>query len=148
MHSIVESIDQLVYEYKPKLLTLLPEEAHQKSSPNEWSKQEILGHLIDSAYNNHQRVVRAMLNKAADFPPYQQEEWVQLSAYNKRDWYTLVDLWMQVNLHLIKVMENVPESALQNPCGIGKDEPVTLKFVMEDYLRHMNMHLEDIVSDL
>ena len=148
MNSITESIEQLVYEYKPKLLTLLPEEAHQKTSPDEWSKQEILGHLIDSAYNNHQRVIRAMLNQAADFPPYQQEEWVQLSAYNQRDWYTLVDLWMQVNLHLIKVMENVPDSALQNLCGIGKPEPVTLQFVMQDYIRHMNMHLEDIVSDL
>jgi hypothetical protein len=147
MQSIIERISQLVYEYKPKLLTLLPEEAHRKSSPDAWSRQEILGHLIDSAYNNHQRVIRAMLDQAADFPPYQQEEWVKLSAYNQRDWYTLVDFWMQVNIHLIKVMENVPEDALQNPCGIGKAEPVPLKFVMEDYLRHLNMHLQDILGE-
>lgn len=147
MNSIVESIDQLVNEYKTKLMTLLPEEARRKPSPDEWSKQEIVGHLIDSAYNNHQRVMRAMLNQAADYPAYQQEEWVRLSAYNKRDWYTLIDLWMQVNLHLIKVMENVPEEALMNLCGVGKEEPVPLKHVIEDYLRHMVMHLEDVLKN-
>jgi hypothetical protein len=30
-----------------------------KPAPDKWSKKEILGHLIDSAANNHQRFIRA-----------------------------------------------------------------------------------------
>ena len=41
-------------------LSEIPEtQSRQKSSPDDWSPAEVLGHLIDSAANNHQRFVRA-----------------------------------------------------------------------------------------
>lgn len=82
MHPATDLIRQAVNSARPKLLAISPEDARSKPGPRDWSKQEILGHLIDSAYNNHQRLVRGAYNAAMDFPPYKQESWVELQAYN------------------------------------------------------------------
>ncbi|MBI9049140.1 MAG: hypothetical protein JEZ00_06965 [Anaerolineaceae bacterium] len=147
MKSIAESIDQILFESKPKLMAISPELAGQKPSAQEWSKQEILGHLIDSAYNNHQWVVRTSMNRGLDFSPYHQQEWVALQDYNKRDWFTLIDLWIQVNLHLCNAMQHVSQEALEYQCNLGKEQPVLLEFIITDYPRHMLMHLEDILGE-
>ncbi len=146
MESIVETIREIVSDTKDQLLSISSEHASQKPAAGGWSKQEILGHLVDSAYNNHQRVVRTAMNMGADFPPYQQEQWVLVQAYNKRDWFTMIDLWVQVNLHFCSVIENLSDEALGNLCNIGKDQPVPLMYVINDYLRHLKMHLEDIIK--
>ena len=35
--------------------------------------RQILGHLVDSASNNHQRIVRLQYNQELEFPDYQQD---------------------------------------------------------------------------
>jgi hypothetical protein len=146
MKTISAKIREIVTPAKPRLLEIPPESATQKVSPDAWSKQEILGHLIDSALNNHQRVVRGALNAAADFPPYNQNRWVEIQAYNEMDWADLVEFWMQCNFHLCRVLDHLPEEALNNPCNIGKDKSVTLGFVIEDYLRHLMLHIDQILE--
>ncbi len=146
MQPTAGAIRVTVEQAKIKLRAISPEDARLKPSQGDWSKQEILGHLIDSALNNHQRFVRGGYNAAIDFPPYKQELWVALQGYNERDWQELVDLWYMVNHHLCAVMDRLPEEAFENMCGIGREEPVTLRFVMDDYLRHMNMHLAHILD--
>jgi hypothetical protein len=146
MQPTAAAIRETVLKAKPKLQTISPVESRVKPGLGEWSKQEILGHLIDSALNNHQRFVRGGYNAAADFPPYQQERWVELQGYNERDWGELIELWVMVNLHLCAVMDRLPEETFENKCGIGREEPVTLRYVMDDYLRHMNMHLGQIIN--
>jgi hypothetical protein len=44
------------------------------------------------------------------------------------------------------VIERVPASKLQTPCTIGDGKPVTLEYVMQDYLTHMKHHLEQIAA--
>jgi len=146
MNAISEKIRAVVTAAKPRLLQISPESVSHKVSPEDWSKQEILGHLIDSALNNHQRFVRGALNTAMDFPPYNQNQWVAIQGYNKGQWEDLVDLWAQVNFHLCRMLEHMPEGALDNACNIGKETQVTLGFVIQDYLRHLNMHLEQILG--
>jgi hypothetical protein len=34
-------------------------ESEERPAPERWTKKEVVGHLIDSASNNHQRFVRA-----------------------------------------------------------------------------------------
>jgi hypothetical protein len=145
MKTISDKIRQRVTEAKPALLKIPPEAARTKPGPNRWSKQEMLGHLVDSAANNHQRIVRGALNLAGDFPPYQQDLWVATQRYNDADWPGLVELFSQYNLHLARVIEYLPPEILENPCNIGKDEPVTLRFVIDDYLRHLEHHLDKLV---
>jgi hypothetical protein len=146
MNAVSEKIRQTVMEAKPRLLQIVPDSVLRKASPEDWSKQEILGHLVDSALNNHQRCVRGALNAARDFPPYNQNQWVAIQGYNEGPWADLVELWTQVNLHLCRIIDRIPEEALDNPCNIGKETPVTLGFVIQDYLRHLNMHLEQLIG--
>ena len=123
----------------------MPEaEVAMKPSPDRWSKKEILGHLIDSAGNNHQRFVRAQLQGELTFPGYEQEGWARCQKYASADWKLLVNLWLTFNLHLATVIHAIPEEKESVPCTIGDDPPVTLLFLAEDYLTHMNHHLRQL----
>ena len=68
-------------------------QASLRSAPGNWSKKEILGHLLDSAVNNHHRFVRAQQVKQLTFPAYEQEHWVSSQGNAERPWLELVDLW-------------------------------------------------------
>lgn len=138
---ITENIREVVLSAKPELLKISPEAAAVKPRPEKWSKKEILGHLIDSAANNHQRFVRAAQNLAADFPPYNQNSWVEVQQYNQLDRHNLIELFTQLNIHLSNVIDVLPEEAFSNPVNIGKEEPVTLEYVIIDYLRHLKHHV-------
>jgi hypothetical protein len=109
-----------------------------------WSRRKVLGHLIDSASNNHQRFVRASLQDSLDFPGYDQNGWARVQAAEKADWSLLVVLWANYNRYLAHVIAQLPAAKLQVPCRIGESQPVTLQFLAEDYLRHLVHHLEQI----
>lgn len=111
-----------------------------------WVRKEILGHLIDSAANNHQRFVRAPAADPFVWPGYEQNAWVSANRYRDRPWAELVDLWASLNRHLGYAIESVPASALQTRCIVGSNEPVTLEWLMRDYLRHLRQHLAQIFS--
>ncbi len=140
------AIREVIASAKPEFMRILPDEANLRPDPQTWSKNEILGHLIDSAANNHQRIVRAALNAALDFPPYQQNAWVEIQRYNEPCWFDLVDLFVLNNLHLCRVIDVLPAEVLDNPVNIGKETPVTLKFVIEDYLRHLKLHIAQMLE--
>ncbi len=112
--------------------------------PGKWTRKEILGHLIDSAANNHQRIVRAQLAGPYAGPGYEQDAWVRIQQYGARPWTELVDLWAALNRHLAYAIESVPASTLSTPCTVGDDEPVTLEWLMRDYLRHLRHHLDQL----
>ena len=119
--------------------------ARRKPAPEKWSIQEILGHLIDSAVNNHHRFIRAQ--EAGDvlvFPKYEQDYWVTRQGYNEACWPELIDLWRLYNHHLCHVIQSVDPDALAVECRIGPGEPVTLQFLIEDYLYHLEHHLSQI----
>ena len=106
-----------------------------------WNRKELLGHLIDSAANNHQRIVRAQLGDALVFPGYEQDSWVAAQRYRSRAWSELVDVWIAFNTQVASAIESVPEAKLATRCVINAGEPVTLEFLMQDYLRHLRHHL-------
>ncbi len=115
-----------------------------KPAPDRWSIQEILGHLLDSAANNHHRFVRAQAVEKFDFPGYEQESWVSVQGYQDGSWLDLVALWRLYNLHLARVIRRIPEKQLETICRIGSYEPVTLGYLVQDYLVHMTHHLQQI----
>ena len=119
-------------------------EAMAPRGTDKWVRKEILGHLIDSAVNNHQRFVRAQLGDPYVGPGYEQEAWVAINRYRDRPWKELVDLWVGLNGHVDTVIEHVPAEKLKTTCRIAEYEPATLEFVMSDYLTHMKHHLAQI----
>jgi hypothetical protein len=146
MDTLAEQIRATVKSAESGLREILAEDARKPLAPGEWSKQQILGHLIDSALNNHQRCVRGAYDAAELFPPYDQTRWVEIQGYNQRHWEELVEFWLQCNFHLCQVLERLSGEELGNLCNIGKEAPVTLEFVMTDYLRHLKMHLKQILE--
>lgn len=116
------------------------------SAPGRWSKKQILGHLIDSAANNHQRFVRAQLASSYEGPTYQQESWVATQGYATESWSDLVDLWRLYNRHLLHIIRTVKQTALPVPCAIGGSAPVPLSEVMSSYVDHLEHHLAQILG--
>lgn len=111
-----------------------------------WSRKQVIGHLIDSASNNHQRFVRGMLQASLDFPGYDQDGSVRVQAAQEADWEQLVSLWAAYNRYLAHVIAQLPESKLETPCRIGSGEAVTLGFLAKDYLTHLIHHLRQIAA--
>jgi hypothetical protein len=140
-----------VLQKLPARLEALPLDSVEVRRAGAWSTKEELGHLLDSAANNHQRIVRAQLEDNPAMAGYDGPRWVMLHAYQKRDWHELIGTWEALNRQLLAAAEAVPDSAWSRTCTIGGSEPLTLKFVFEDYLHHMREHLQHMkveVEDL
>jgi hypothetical protein len=130
----------------PNLRELTDVAASQNDGrPGSWSRKEELGHLIDSATNNHIRFVLASLDGEYRGQGYAQDKWVEAHGYRDLPWIDLVDLWYQYNTLLACVVERIPEAHLDNRCVIGWGV-VTLRFVIEDYVLHMQHHLDHALA--
>jgi len=116
------------------------------NGPTSWSPKQELGHLIDSAANNHQRFVRAALESEYTGPGYAQDGWVALHNYRNLPWETLVTFWFEYNQLLAELIDNIPLNKLDTPCTIAAAQPVTLAFLIEDYVKHMQHHLDKILA--
>jgi hypothetical protein len=151
MHVLDEAAERLARLLEitpPRLAAITNDAAAHRSGPDRWAPKEILGHLIDSAGNNHQRFVRGQLSPNLDSPSYEQESWVAVQSYLDEPWPDLINLWLFFNRHLLHVMRHAREDALETPIAIHGDAPVPLSFVMIDYVRHLEHHLGQIVGSI
>jgi hypothetical protein len=144
MKELSEQLLGVVKAAEPKLNTISELEATKPVRPGGWSRKQVLGHLIDSASNNHQRLVRAALQPSLDFPRYDQDGNVRVQAPQEADWSVLVSLWAAYNRYLAHIIARLPAAKLETVCRIGPDEPVTLSFLANDYLAHLVHHLRQI----
>jgi hypothetical protein len=101
---------QTVESAEPILRKISEQESAKPALPGGWSSKQVIGHLIDSASNNHQRFVRASLQTSLDFPGYDQDGWVRVQAVRDADWLTLVALWASYNRFLAYVIAHLPDS--------------------------------------
>lgn len=129
---------------RKRLAAMKEQDVSKPLSEGKWSRKEILGHLIDSASNNHQRFVRALLADELEFPSYVQTDWVQMQDYGEESWNLLVDLWCSYNLHLAHVIASAPPDKLSVKCRIGDDDPLTLEDLIGEYVKHMEHHLKQL----
>jgi len=129
-----------------KLQALSEEEVMSSRGEGKWVKKEILGHLIDSALNNEQRFVRAQLTEQLVWPGYEQDRWVSVQRYRERSWIELIELWEQLNRHIAHIMDDVSPDRLSTKCVIEDHDAVTLEWLMNDYVRHLRHHLNQILD--
>jgi len=109
-----------------------------------WSRKQILGHLIDSASNNHQRFVRAQLENELRWPGYDQSGCVRVQRFQEAQWSDLLGLWAGYNRFLAHVLAGVPEAKRTTSCWIGNNPVMTLEELAADYIRHLEHHLDQI----
>jgi len=131
----------------PRLRAIDEARASLPRGEGKWSPKEILGHLIDSAANNHQRFVRAQMAREIVLPGYEQERWVEGQGYQERPWSDIVVLWQALNLHLAHILERLPASARTTICRIGANPPLDLEVIVRDYLAHLRNHLNQVLED-
>jgi len=142
---VASELDHVLENSSTRLLAISEESAGKRPTPESWCKKEILGHLIDSASNNHQRFVRLQLAPTLEMPSYEQNGWVSSQNYAGRSWRDLVELWLVYNRHLVHVIRHAdPAAAGHIWKANGKD--TGLQFLIEDYLRHLNHHLAQILE--
>ena len=133
----------------------IPADESNKSSDGEWSPKQIVGHLIDSAANNHQRFVRGQFTDTLEFPGYEQEQWVSAQKYNDESWPDVIELWRAYNMHLLHVVSVIPQPVLTQQRDkhsldqiafktVDRRASTTLEYLIRDYLDHLKHHLDQI----
>lgn len=158
MHDWIDDFQKTVNTATERLRQIDEAESARPKSPGHWSSKQILGHLVDSAANNHARFVLAQLKDDLLFPGYEQDGWVRVQQYEKAPWAQLINLWQAYNLHLAHVMSCVPNDKLTNRCTqhslqtiafetVSEKEPVTLEYLMTDYVVHLKHHLGQIFNE-
>jgi hypothetical protein len=144
--SALNELRGLVAETPLRLSQFSEAEASGPCLENGWSRKQILGHLLDSAANNHHRFVRAQIEDDFSMPSYAQNLWVATQEYQERSWNELIAFWAAYNTHLAYLMERAPKRSLANTARIGDTAvPVTLEFLMIDYVKHMKHHLAQLL---
>ena len=131
-----------------KLNAITESNADERYYKESWTRKQVLGHLLDSAANNHVRFVVATIEGTFTGPFYAQNDWVNLHGYQTLPWAVLLEQWRGQNAMLAQVVERIPQEKLTSQCHIGNDAPVTLKFLIEDYLDHMDHHVADIAKEV
>lgn len=144
--NITNGILGYIDAWEQKLMDLPLETIANKRNKQNRTIKQILGHLIDSAANNHQRMVRLQYHAKLNFPDYQQDNdlWIALQDYQNADWHTIVQLWKFYNLHMIQVIKSVDETKLDHSWLSFENTKVTLQQMIEGYLGHIELHLNEI----
>ena len=132
---------------RASLLAVPPALADTPWREGGWTRKQILGHLLDSAANNRQRFVRAAIEGSYAGPKYAQDAWVAAHGYAAQPWDTLVRWWQTEHEIMAAVVDRIPEDRLRTLCKVGEDEPVTLRFLIEDYLAHQRWHFNQLKAD-
>lgn len=136
---------QFLYDTIPNLLTKIDDQLFsEKPSAEKWSKKEIIGHLIDSATNNHQRLVRVQFEDKPTIV-YDKEKWNQYNFYQHISGEQIIAFWTTYNKQLIELIRQIPTNDLERECNVG-DKFLTLEFLINDYVLHLEHHLRQVVS--
>ncbi len=118
-----------------------------KSAEDKWSLKEIVGHLVDSASNNHQRFVRLQFDDLLGFPSYDNELWISVQKYNYMDWKDITFLWHSFNRVLLKVVEHMNTDKLEN-VWILDEKAIPLGELVDEYYSHMQWHMRQFEERL
>ena len=157
-NDIIEDIQNIILREEPILKSLSEDIITSRFNQQNRNIKMLIGHLIDSASNNHQRMVRlqyaprcghSMPNTEMGmlvFPDYTQDNdlWLELQDYQHEDWDTLLSLWKYYNLHICQIIRSVDEAKLNNYWIDYEGCRVTLQDMIVGYTSHLNLHLGQI----
>jgi len=137
-------LKELIVKSERDFIGISEAEASVPAIDGGWSRKQILGHLIDSASNNHQRFVRAQLQAELCWPAYDQSGCVRVQRFQDARWSDLLGFWAAYNRFLAHVLAGVPEEKRHIKCWIGNNPVMSLEELAADYLMHLEHHLDQI----
>ncbi len=151
-----KKINEILDKHEPLLRSLDADEMSHKPRPNKWSKKEILGHLVDSAFNNYQRFIRAGKQGNLIFDGYDQDDWVSKNNYQNRDLGEVISLFILINKHIADLISQLKEEEINKATSdhnfdkicmnhVEQGQPSSLAYLIEDYIFHINHHLRQII---
>ena len=144
MKEIAAHLNEIVNASSEQMKKLSAQDWEFRKAPGKWSRKEILGHLIDSAANNHQRFVRAQYGDKAPIS-YDGNEWVNVEKHHDIPANNLIGLWAFYNLHLAHIISNIPKEKYNALFNADASEPKTLEWLVQDYMHHLIHHLKQIL---
>jgi len=159
MNELSQRLSLVINLHYSLLKDITDQQSALKINPKKWSKKEILGHLIDSASNNHKRFVLAQNMNKLVFEGYDQDLWVHTQNYQESDWFTLIELWFNYNVLIAHLISNISEATLLKQHKLhnldrvafktlSSSVPATLSYFIEDYIDHLEHHLKQIFNQL
>lgn len=137
LNFIIDKVPNILSEISEENMTLKP-------FPNKWSKKEIIGHLIDSATNNHQRFVRGQFEHNPEIR-YDQNKWNEFSFYQEIASNQIISFWTIYNRQLLEIISRISTNNLKNQINVG-DKSLTIEFLIVDYVEHLEHHLKQIID--
>jgi hypothetical protein len=143
MEKVVQELRELVTEFSVRFTEIPDADFSAKPIPHQWSKKEIVGHLIDSAQTNLRRFICGQYETTPSKIIYEQNFWVAANQYQSRPRESVIELWKLINTQIILVLASMPPD--QYEAQSMTNELHTLAWLAEDYVRHMKHHLEQIV---
>jgi hypothetical protein len=145
MNAVADSIERQVIDFCGCQRDIAEKSATAKPPGTEWTLKEIIGHLVDSASNNHQRITRLQLAPELQFPGYENEKWLAVEKWNLLGWEEILNLFRAYNIFLAHAIRNVDPECLQNR-WFGRDRSGERVYLLEemiaDYRRHLQEHLD------
>lgn len=121
-----------------------------KPNPAKWSKQEILGHLIDSAIYNLERFTKIRFApQPFEIVPYPQDDLVRANDYQHAELSHLLNLWTTLNRQILKVWQSYsPEELKLEVLAPQQRHIIDLHGWIIDYLEHIEHHFRQIFGSL
>ncbi len=136
----------LIAQSEPVFASFDTSHWHTSRGEGKWTNLQLLGHLIDSAANNHQRFVRALAQPRLDWPGYDQVAHVAVQSYSRADPAVCIALWSAYNQHLSHVIRQITPAKESTPCAIDSAPAMTLSDLVLDYIAHLEHHLRQLVQ--
>jgi hypothetical protein len=149
MKNVAAELNGLIEDYAKKFTKISDQEFSAKPLPNKWSKKEVVGHLIDSAQNNLRRFIVSQYESTPPKITYEQDFWVNTNGYQQMSSADVVALWKLMNERIVAVLTNMPEKNYKRNSDTGKQEAQlhTLKFLAEDYVKHLKHHINQVIPN-
>ena len=147
MTEAIKKLEQLLKTGNEYISKSLESELAHKPVPEKWSKKEIMGHLIDSGINNLQRFTEIQFeHKPYVIKKYNQDELVKANDYQNSEINEIIDLWISINNRILFLMKKQNEDTLNYKIELGDDEMSDLRFLMKDYVSHMEHHMNQVMK--
>lgn len=149
INTSIERLEQICETIPQKIQSLSEEDLSFKPSTEKWSKKEIIGHLIDSATNNHHRIVRGQYEELPKIA-YDNQTWQSGNHYQDMSVEHLVTFWIAYNRYFLELIKLIPAEKLTRMVKTGEqgdNNLMNIEFLIKDYIDHMEHHLKQVIGD-